>query len=210
MSDQRFSYRKYFAIGLGLGILVAVLLFYLLVISGGAALTASPGGLILRLVHLARENLGYSIPFFLATFLVYIVCLGKLNRLVKSAPLSSVALMDAEMKVDLTINIFFGIGVLFTAVGMRNSLLAALGGLDAETAASRGAWFILRQLVDGGILLALSTTIVGGAGGYLMKVAKTWMVGKQLMQYYENMDNDRENRTVMLLEKIADLLGERQ
>ena len=64
---------------------------------------------------------------------------------------------------------------------MRNSLLVALGGLDAETAASKGAWYILRQLVDGGILLALSTTIVGGVGGYIMKVIKTWCVSKKLV-----------------------------
>ncbi len=210
MPDQNFSYRKYFTIGLGLGALVAVLSFYLLIMSGGAVLTTSPGGLMLKLVHLARDNLGYSIPFFLLTLMVYLVCLRRLSRLVNAAPASPVALMDAERKVDLSINIFFGIGVLFTAIGMRNSLLAALGGLDAETAASRGAWFILRQLVDGGILLALSTTIVGGAGGYLMKVAKTWLVGKQIMQYYETMENDKENRTVLLLEKIIMLLEGRQ
>ena len=39
-------------------------------------------------------------------------------------------------------------------------------------------------LAHGGILLALSTTIVGGLGGYLMRVAKSILVGQQLNRVY--------------------------
>ena len=60
---------------------------------------------------------------------------------------------------------------------MRNALLVSLGSMDAETAARKGAFSILTQLVDGGILLSLSTTIVGGIGGYFMRMIKAWTAG---------------------------------
>ena len=47
-----------------------------------------------------------------------------------------------------------------------------------------GAFEMLRRLVDGGILIALSTTIFGGIGGYLMRVVKTLSVGAALRRYY--------------------------
>jgi len=61
----------------------------------------------------------------------------------------------------ISATLFFGVGVVWTAIGMRSALLSALGGLDQSAAAELGAFEILRRLVDGGILLALSTTIVG-------------------------------------------------
>jgi hypothetical protein len=42
----------------------------------------------------------------------------------------------------------------------------------------------LERLVDGGILVALSTTIVGGVGGYLMRLVKAMLVGAALHEYY--------------------------
>ena len=40
-------------------------------------------------------------------------------------------------------------------------------------------------MVDGGILLALSTTIFGGVGGYLMRVYKSITMGTRLQQRYD-------------------------
>ena len=40
-------------------------------------------------------------------------------------------------------------------------------------------------MVDGGILVALSTTIFGGIGGYVMRVVKTIVVGAPLKRYYD-------------------------
>ena len=40
-------------------------------------------------------------------------------------------------------------------------------------------------MVDGGILLALSTTIFGGVGGYLMRVYKSISLGAALQQQYD-------------------------
>ena len=44
---------------------------------------------------------------------------------------------------------------------------------------------MLQRLVDGGILLALSTTIFGGVGGYLMRVYKSMSLGSLLQQQYD-------------------------
>ena len=45
---------------------------------------------------------------------------------------------------------------------------------------------MLERMIDGGILLALSTTIFGGVGGYLMRVYKTVTLGAGLQQRYDD------------------------
>ena len=62
--------------------------------------------------------------------------------------------------------LFFGIGVIWTAIGMRSALIVGLSDLDSAMAAQLGSFEILRRLIQGGILLALSTTIFGAVGGY--------------------------------------------
>jgi hypothetical protein len=66
---------------------------------------------------------------------------------------------------------------------MRSALLFALG--DRDAALTEGAFAMLERMIDGGILLALSTTIFGGIGGYLMRVYKTITLGAQLQQQYD-------------------------
>ena len=65
-----------------------------------------------------------------------------------------------------------------------------------------GAWGILRRLVDNGILIALWTTIVAGAGGYLMRLAKYLFLGSKLNRVV--LQNQKEERMQMatLLESI--------
>ena len=41
-----------------------------------------------------------------------------------------------------------------------------------------------QRLVDGGILLALSTTIFGAVGGYLLRLVKSLAVGIQVKAFY--------------------------
>jgi len=79
--------------------------------------------------------------------------------------------------------LFFGTGVIWTAIGMRSALIFALG--DRDIALQQGAFAMLERLVDGGILLALSTTIFGGVGGYIMRVYKTVTLGTRLQQQYD-------------------------
>ena len=90
--------------------------------------------------------------------------------------------MRREQLLDLCASLFFGIGVIWTAIGMRGALLFALGDTSQVTADSGMA--VLQRLVEGGILLALSTTIVGGIGGYLMRAGKQLLYGRQLAALY--------------------------
>lgn len=157
--------------------------------------------------HWVFENLRWSIVPFTAVFTLYLVALHQLAGAVRRrADIERVG--QAEHWVELWTGTFFGIGVIWTAIGMRSALLAGLGGLDAETAAQQGAFAILRQLVDGGILLALSTTIVGGIGGYLMRVYKNMRVGAMLRRYYAEQAAAGEHAMFSLLRDIDTKLGQ--
>ena len=102
--------------------------------------------------------------------------------------------VEVDQLSDVWIHLFVGIGVIWTAVGMRSALQTALG--DPGSALTDTAGNVLRKLVDGGILLALTTTIVGGVGSYLMRLGKTVLVGAPLQDFYED-SNHRELRELV-------------
>lgn len=127
-------------------------------------------------------NLGSSLPVFALLLLAYFITLGRLrNHLVGSRPIEDIVQLDHL--TDTWTTLFFGTGVIWTAIGMRSALIVALGDRDATL--QQGAFGVLERLVDGGILLALSTTIFGGIGGYLMRVYKSISIGSQLQQRYD-------------------------
>ncbi len=129
-----------------------------------------------------RDNLGLSVPVFVVVLVLFVHSLGRLRRgLDESGPADEIS--HADQLTDTWTSLFFGIGVIWTAIGMRGALLFALG--DPNTTAAVGAFAVLQRMVDGGILLALSTTIVGGVGGYLMRIIKTLTVGAALRRYYD-------------------------
>ena len=133
-------------------------------------------------LHWAYTNLGSSIPVFAALLLAYFVTLGRLqNALDKGRPINEIVQLDHL--TDIWTTLFFGTGVIWTAIGMRSALIFALG--DRDIALQQGAFAMLERLVDGGILLALSTTIFGGVGGYIMRVYKTVTLGTRLQQQYD-------------------------
>jgi hypothetical protein len=133
------------------------------------------------------ENLRLSvIPFFL-TLLCYFGALMRLKRYLRDQTMAVEKIAQTEQLVDIWINLFFGIGVIWTAIGMRGALLAGLGDLNSQSAAQLGAFSILQRLVDGGILLALSTTIFGAVGGYLLRLIKSLAVGARLKAYYNQL-----------------------
>jgi len=135
-----------------------------------------------KLWRFAATNLQGSIPLFVLVMLAYLwqmVSLGKLFRR-RRPPVDQV--MRKEQLLDLCASLFFGIGVIWTAIGMRGALLFALGDTSQVTADSGSA--VLQRLVEGGILLALSTTIVGGIGGYLMRAGKQLIYGRELAMLY--------------------------
>jgi len=152
-----------------------------------------------------QRNLGMSVLPFGITLALYIHTLRALARkLANNAPQNEVA--QLEHLTDVWTSLFFGIGVIWTAIGMRSALLYAIG--NPEVAAQAGAFAILERLVDGGILTALTTTIVGGIGGYLMRVIKSSCLGTRLSRYYENLEERHAERVEVLLSDIkASLIG---
>lgn len=132
----------------------------------------------------AWRNLGLSLPVFGLVLVLYCASLGHLrDALSRSASPDEVR--QADQMSDIWTSLFFGVGVIWTAIGMRGALVQALTGAGA------GGVEVLSRMVDGGILLALSTTIFGGIGGYLMRVWKAISLGTALARYYER-ENGRD------------------
>jgi len=130
----------------------------------------------------AYSNLGWSLPVFAVLLLAYFISLKRLRAcLQQERPINEIVQLDHL--TDIWTTLFFGTGVIWTAIGMRGALIFALGDPDASIQA--GAFAILERMVDGGILLALSTTIFGGIGGYLMRVYKSVSLGALLQQNYD-------------------------
>lgn len=152
----------------------------------------------------AAENLQGSLLPFVAVLYVYLQQLYRLHRLLSAPPPDIDLVLRHEQLLDLCANLFFGIGVIWTAIGMRNALLHALG--DPGAAASEGAFAMLQRLVDGGILLALSTTIVGGVGGYLMRALKSISVGRAMNALYTRTVRQPEEANLAALGRIEALL----
>lgn len=128
------------------------------------------------------EELNYSVYLFIALLGWFVYQLILLHRnLLEDASL--LVIQVREQRIDLNITLMFGVGVIFTALGMRSALVYTLGG-DVDVI-DQGASDVLKRLVDGGILVALSTTIVGGVVGYLMRLTKLLVLGHRLSEFYE-------------------------
>ncbi len=127
-------------------------------------------------------NLGLSIPVFAILLLVFFASLRRLrSHLENDRPINEIVQLDHL--TDMWTTLFFGTGVIWTAIGMRSALIFALG--DPVSTIQQGAFAVLERMVNGGILLALSTTIFGGVGGYLMRVFKSISLGASLQHYYD-------------------------
>lgn len=100
---------------------------------------------------------------------------------------------------DVWIHVFVGIGVVWTAVGMRSALSTTLANPGQLT---EDAGAVLTRLVDGGILLALTTTIVGAIGGYLMRLIKTMLLGAELTSYYHGEERRELHSALAHLDRI--------
>ena len=130
----------------------------------------------------AYTNLGSSIPVFAILLLAFFITVSRLRSSLESEkPVNQIIQLDHL--ADIWTTLFFGTGVIWTAIGMRSALIFALG--DRDMAVQQGAFAMLERMVDGGILLALSTTIFGGVGGYLLRVYKTVTLGALLQEPYD-------------------------
>lgn len=195
--------RNRFTRGLSAGVLLTLLAALAGTLSGhhpGAATMSSEA--IGTTLDWVWRNLGFSVPVFALVLVLYVSTLDRLRRaLAGSAPLEDVA--QADHLSDVWTSLFFGVGVIWTAIGMRGALVQALAGTDVGTVS--GGVAVLERMVEGGILLALSTTIFGGVGGYLMRVWKTLMVGADLKRFYE-----RESRRDVAAVRVSLSSIERQ
>jgi len=155
----------------------------------------------------AYTNLGSSIPVFAGLLLAFFVTLGRLRRsLDDDKPVDRIVQLDQLTEIWTTL--FFGTGVIWTAIGMRSALIFALG--DRDVALQEGAFAMLERMIDGGILLALSTTIFGGIGGYLMRVYKTVTLGSRLQQRYDRAARADTSEMRESLQRIEQHLGHRR
>jgi len=186
-------------LGMMLSFITGLVVLYLLTVLEIISVSILEVPQVQVLFEWSRRNLGLSILPFGITLGLYIHSLRGLQRgLDDNAPQDEIS--QLEHLNDVWTSLFFGIGVIWTAIGMRSALLYALG--DPGVATQAGATAVLQRLVDGGILTALTTTIVGGIGGYVMRVVKSSLLGTRLSRFYEEQEQNHANRVEALLSDI--------
>jgi hypothetical protein len=191
--------------GGGLGLLFGLMAVYLAIALNAVSVSVVQPLPLQALTEWVMRNLGLSVIPFGITLGLYLHSLqGLAQRLDQGRPPDEVA--QFEHLTEVWTSLFFGVGVIWTAIGMRGALLHALG--DPGVAVEAGAFAVLQRLVDGGILTALTTTILGGIGGYLMRVSKSFFLGARLSRYYEQQDRHHAQRIEGILREIHTSIGE--
>jgi len=163
------------------------------------------GGFFVNSFNLITDYLGFSILFFVPVAIGYLIFFILLKQSLEIEDLTPKDIENIRFYnggLEMFITLFFAIGVIFTAWGMQNALVKALGNINKTEAAQLGAWGILQRLVDNGILIALWTTIVGGAGGYCMRIIKYIGLGKSLTRFNLNCQNNEKQHFFSILETI--------
>ena len=188
-------------LGITLSLGIGLVAMYLLTMFGIMSVSLLEVPQVQLLLEWSQRNLGLSIIPFGITLGLYVHSLHRLQQGLKDQrPQDEVG--QLEHLNDVWTSLFFGIGVIWTAIGMRSALLYALG--DPDIATQAGAFAVLQRLVEGGILTALTTTIVGGVGGYMMRVLKSSLLGTRLSRYYEEQEQHHGNRVEALLADIRE------
>lgn len=144
------------------------------------------------------DNLGLSMIAFLLLIVWYCLSLGRLATCLRSKASIDVV-QHLEQRVDTIVALVFGVGVIWTAVGMRSALMYALG--DGAEAVDQSAAVVLDRLVSGGMLVALSSTIAGGVLGYAMRIIKQLALGGELANSYQAAHHEQ-------LQQFAELLAD--
>jgi len=170
------------AVLVGFTLTLACLLSLTLLEPGLLQVYADHRGGLQQIWSFAIRNLQGSIPLFALVVVAYLWQMVALGQLFRTGQPPVDLVMRREQLLDLCASLFFGIGVIWTAIGMRGALLFALG--DTSQVAADSGMAVLQRLVEGGILLALSTTIVGGMGGYMMRAGKQLVFGRELAALY--------------------------
>lgn len=169
-----------------------------------AVLTGSNAGVVAAAVEWTARNLGLAAAAFAAVTVAWLRSLFRLRDAVAEGGAAD-TVVHYDLLTDVWVGLFFGVGVIWTAIGMRAALLEAIG---PGSAGGDGA-AMLARLVDGGILLSLSTTIVGGIGGYLMRVLRTLWLGPRLRRFYQaeaTRDTNAVRASLSAIERRLDTL----
>ena len=150
------------------------------VFAGWLTISASAPWLINPAAFLYR-HLRLSIVPFGCLFLFYTYLISRIRLYLRRDGIKLSELTYYDRLLNTTISSFFGVGVIWTAVGMESALMQALNCVNQgqETAAALSAWALLERLVNGGLLLALSTTVFGGVCGYVLRLLKIVLLGKR-------------------------------
>ncbi len=156
-------------------------------------------------ISLTWDTMGSSVIWFFLDLCLYLVSMFRLRQMLKAR--EEVKTSYWYRLNEYSINLFFGIGVIYTAIGMQSALSNSLSGLDEQSAAALGAWGILRHLINGGILTALMTTIVGGVGGYALRLTRQIFLGNLIEQERQRTRYEHERQVLTLLMEIRDALG---
>ena len=191
-------------LGMTLSFITGLVGIYLLTMLGIMSVSILEVPQVQLLLKWLQQNLGLSIVPFGITLGLYVHSLRLLQQgLHDQRPADEIS--QLEHLNDVWTSLFFGIGVIWTAIGMRSALLYALG--DPDIASQAGAYAVLQRLVEGGILTALTTTIVGGIGGYMMRVVKSSLLGTRLSRYYEEQEQHHAGRVEALLSDICESIN---
>ena len=202
-----------FRVGLIRGLCISLVMVIVVLYAGSmlgflqVTLVSLPS--LVDLWYWTYENLRTSLVPFLLVLLWFGVGLVRLRGLLAEPGCTYEEVYRLDKRLDLLVGLFFGIGVIWTAIGMRSALVGALAGLDAESAARLGAFGVLQAMVDEGILLALSTTIVGGIGGYLLRLVKMFSAGSRLDRFYARLNSSAADLVLLRLQAIEQAVRER-
>lgn len=190
----------------GVAVGAAVTVLALLLADPSGAVGAGGGAALGAWLSL---NLGHSSWLFGAVLVLFAIHLTRLRRRLEAPDAFGAAddpagfrrlVAELDQLTDVWIHLFIGIGVVWTAVGMRSALQVALA--DPDHALTDTAGSVLKKLVDGGILLALSTTIVGAVGGYLMRLGKTLYTGAALHDHYDAQERSDLRELVSMVQRL--------
>ena len=131
-------------LGVVLSLLAGLIGVYLLIVLEFISVSVLDTPAVQVLSEWTRRNLGLSVLPFTITLGLYIHSLRALaTRLDDGSPQNEIG--QLEHLTDVWISLFFGIGVIWTAIGMRGALLHALG--DAQVIAEAGGFTVLQRLV---------------------------------------------------------------
>ncbi len=164
---------------LALSICWCVLFLILGVFSGWVTLNVSSPWMTHPAAFLYR-HLRLSVVPFGCLFLLYAYLVVKIRRYLRHEKTKITRITYYDRLLNTTISNFFGVGVIWTAIGMETALMQVLDGVNGgqKAVANLSAWGLLEKLVNGGLLLALSTTVFGGVCGYLLRLLKIMLLGE--------------------------------